>query len=100
MWHHGREAILQLPWQLPRRACPPIEFMSADQVETVHRASLSILQNTGMHFFSHKARAFLDHVGSARVSGPCNRGDQFGNRCEPFIDAYVVQRDSGKSVDY
>ncbi len=56
----NRDAVSQLPWQLPRRVCPPIQIMSADQVETVHQASLSILRDTGIHFFSKKARDFLE----------------------------------------
>ena len=54
-----RGAVCQLRQQQPRRTFAPIELLSAEQLEAVHRASLKILRDTGLEFFSDATRAFL-----------------------------------------
>ena len=41
-------AVPQLPWRVVDNPHPPLEPLSADQVETIHLASLNVLENLGM----------------------------------------------------
>jgi len=58
--------------QLPRRAVtrhfPPMEIVSADEVETIHDASLRVLEEIGMDFLLPEARERLKAAG-AEVEG-------------------------------
>jgi trimethylamine--corrinoid protein Co-methyltransferase len=49
-------AVPQLPWQSVVNAYPPAEPLSADQVETIHEASLDILERMGMRVLHRGAR--------------------------------------------
>ena len=51
--------VLQKPWQIAERQFAPADILSADQVEELHRASLEIMQRTGIHFMGQNARDFL-----------------------------------------
>ena len=59
--------IEQLPWQQPRVPFPPQELLSADELESIHLASLRILEEMGMDFMSEQARDLL-HKAGAEVS--------------------------------
>jgi trimethylamine--corrinoid protein Co-methyltransferase len=59
-----RGAIHQLPWRQLRNPYPPIEPLSADQIETIHRTSLQILQEMGMRVLLPEARAILRRAGA------------------------------------
>ncbi len=59
----GPAHIDQLPWKQPRLNFPPLELISADQLETIHLASLDILKNIGMEIMSPDARALLKKAG-------------------------------------
>jgi trimethylamine--corrinoid protein Co-methyltransferase len=48
--------ITQLPWKQLRYRHAPFELLSADAIESIHRAGLSILQETGMLILSRQAR--------------------------------------------
>ncbi|MEM9735066.1 MAG: trimethylamine methyltransferase family protein [Pseudomonadota bacterium] len=48
----------------PRLSYPPIEIISADQVEAIHQASLEILRDTGMRVLSGDARALYRAAGA------------------------------------
>jgi trimethylamine--corrinoid protein Co-methyltransferase len=58
--------------QLPRRAItrqfPPLEIVSADQIETIHQASLKVLEDIGMDFLLPEATERLKAAG-AEVEG-------------------------------
>jgi trimethylamine--corrinoid protein Co-methyltransferase len=59
-----RGAIHQLPWRRLRNPYPPIEPLSADQVEAIHRTSLTILKEIGMRVLLPEARAILRQGGA------------------------------------
>ena len=56
--------IRQLPWKQPRNPFPPIELLSADQVDTIHHASLRVLRDMGLEFMSEEALDVLDREGA------------------------------------
>jgi len=58
-----RRGIQQLPWKQPRRAFPPVDLLSADEIEHIHNASLDILADIGMEFLSPAACAILKKAG-------------------------------------
>ena len=49
-------SITQSPWKTPRYHRPPYALLSEDALENIHRAGLSILQETGMTILSDNAR--------------------------------------------
>ncbi len=48
--------LQQRSWKTLRYRHPPFELLSADQIESIHRAALSILQENGMLILSAEAR--------------------------------------------
>ncbi len=54
----------QLPWQLVRNRLPPIEILSADQVEAIHQGSLTILCDQGITIHSDQALDSLKQLGA------------------------------------
>jgi len=56
----------QLPWRSLRNLYRPLEILSADQVETIHDASLCVLEEIGIEFLSTRALDVLAAAG-ARV---------------------------------
>jgi trimethylamine---corrinoid protein Co-methyltransferase len=60
--------IAQLPWSEVINPYPPMEVLSADQVEAIHLTSLRILENLGMEVMSSRALAVLK-AGGADVDG-------------------------------
>lgn len=61
----------QLPWQQVRNPYKPVEVLSADQVEAIHRAALRILEELGVEFMSGQALDILAAGGATveRASG-------------------------------
>jgi trimethylamine--corrinoid protein Co-methyltransferase len=57
-------AIAQKPFRQPRRRFPPMEIVSADELEAIHRASLTILEEIGMDFLNAEARRLLAQAGA------------------------------------
>jgi trimethylamine--corrinoid protein Co-methyltransferase len=55
--------IRQLPWKQPQINFPPTELLSAEQIETIHLASLEILKDIGMEIMSDDARELLKKAG-------------------------------------
>jgi len=49
-------SINQSPWKTLRYCVSPTELLSADAIETIHQAALSILQETGMTILHEGAR--------------------------------------------
>jgi trimethylamine--corrinoid protein Co-methyltransferase len=57
-------AIAQLPWQTVRNPYTPIEVISADQVQAIIDAALSILETKGMRFLEPGSRDFMKSRGA------------------------------------
>ena len=63
----GRErttGITQLPWREVRNPFPPLEVLSADQLEHIHNASLTILEELGMEVMGPDARQIYRDAGA------------------------------------
>ena len=58
--------VPQLPWTEVRNPYPPMEVLSADQLEAIHLTSLRILEDLGMEVMSPRALAVLG-AGGAEV---------------------------------
>src|ERR1700733_5881798 len=56
--------VPQLPWAEVSNPYPPMEVLSADQVEAIHETSLRILENLGMEVMSLRALAVLEAAGA------------------------------------
>ena len=54
----------QLPWAEVNNPYPPMELLSADQVEAIHLTSLRILEDLGMEVMSPRALALLKTAGA------------------------------------
>jgi trimethylamine--corrinoid protein Co-methyltransferase len=69
--------IAQKPFRQPRRRFPPLEIVSADELEAIHRTSLIILEEIGMDFLNAEARALLREAGAdVRGDSPRVRFDR------------------------
>lgn len=61
----GRETGLkQLPWRQVRNPLPPAALVSADELESIHDASLMILEEIGIDFLLPEAREILKTAGA------------------------------------
>jgi trimethylamine--corrinoid protein Co-methyltransferase len=68
----GRPAagrIEQKPFRQPRRRFPPLEIIGADELEAIHEASLTILEEIGMDFLDAGARQLLKAAGAEVAPG-------------------------------
>ena len=54
----------QRPWAQPRMRYKPTEVMSADELESIHEASLGVLEEIGMDFLDPEARDVLAAAGA------------------------------------
>lgn len=61
--------LRQLPWKQPRIPFPPVELVSADELERVHDASLTILEEIGMDVLLPEAREIFRAAGAKVESG-------------------------------
>jgi trimethylamine--corrinoid protein Co-methyltransferase len=57
--------IAQLPWRTVRNPYAPVEILSADEVETLHHASLRILSEIGVEVLGDRA---IDLLAGARAT--------------------------------
>ncbi len=67
--HAGRAADAEatgdpFPFRQPRRRFPPVEIVSADQLEAIHQASLTVLEEIGMDFLDADAVTLLAKAGA------------------------------------
>ena len=62
----------QRPFRQPRMHYQPTEPLSADELESIHQASLRVLSEIGMDFLDPDARERLRHAG-AQVTDGANR---------------------------
>ena len=60
----GGAAIAQLPKRKLKRRFPPTNLLSADEIESIHLASLRVLKEIGMDFMHEDARAILKKAGA------------------------------------
>ncbi|HMQ28491.1 MAG TPA: trimethylamine methyltransferase family protein, partial [Acidimicrobiales bacterium] len=67
--------IAQLPWKQPRNRLPPVALVSADELESIHDASLQILEQIGMDVLLPEAREIYRAAG-ATVDGQRVRADR------------------------
>ncbi|MSP49481.1 MAG: methyltransferase [Alphaproteobacteria bacterium] len=70
--HAGRAAEATgdpFPYRQPRRRFPPVEIVSADEIEAIHQASLTILEEIGMDFLDAEAVALVGRAGAATKPG-------------------------------
>ena len=58
-----------LPWKQIRNTLPPIEPLSADEIESIHQTSLQVLAELGMKVTDLEARKIYAE-GGARVDDP------------------------------
>jgi trimethylamine--corrinoid protein Co-methyltransferase len=64
--HERNPLPVQRPWAQPRLRYRPTEVVSADELESIHVASLRVLEEIGMDFLDAEARELLRSAG-ARV---------------------------------
>ena len=57
------------PFRQPRRRFPPVEIVSADEIEAIHQASLMVLEEIGMDFLDPDAVALLAKAGADTKPG-------------------------------
>src|SRR5579863_2769968 len=57
-------ALPQLPWQPLVNPYAPMEMLSADQIEAIHRTSLRILEELGIEFMSSRALDVFARAGA------------------------------------
>jgi trimethylamine--corrinoid protein Co-methyltransferase len=60
--------VQQLPWHQPHLTLEPSRILSDDQIETIHRQSMKVLEDIGMDILLPEARDILAKAG-ARVEG-------------------------------
>jgi len=54
----------QAPFRQPRLRMPPVKFISDDEVEAIHDASLTILEEIGVDFIHPDAKTILKQAGA------------------------------------
>lgn len=59
------DAIHQIPWRQPINRLPPVEVLSADQVEAIHDASLRVLEEIGMEVLNNRALEIFRRAGAS-----------------------------------
>jgi trimethylamine--corrinoid protein Co-methyltransferase len=63
-----------LPWQSVTSPWSPVEVLSADQLESIVSAALTILETTGFRFLDDASRAMLERAGAETVDGMTRLG--------------------------
>ena len=58
-------AIPQLSVRSVRNPYPPMQLLSADQIEAIHEASMHILENFGIEVMSSRALSLFEQTGAA-----------------------------------
>lgn len=60
-----KEFVPQLPWRQPCNPYGPVEALSEDNIEAIHQASFSILEDIGLDILSDEARSILRAAGAS-----------------------------------
>jgi trimethylamine--corrinoid protein Co-methyltransferase len=58
------DALPQLPWKAVRNRYPPLQVLTADQVEAIHQTSLRIVGELGIELMSPRARELMRAYGA------------------------------------
>lgn len=58
------EQIHQTPWKQPYNRFPPLEVVSADELEMIHEASLEVLEEIGLEVMSDRALGLFKAAGA------------------------------------
>jgi trimethylamine--corrinoid protein Co-methyltransferase len=58
------QPLKQLPWAQPQLTMEPARILSDDQIETIHRQSLQVLEKIGMDILLPEAREILARAGA------------------------------------
>ena len=58
------ERIQQTPWRQPVNRFPPLEVVSADELEMIHNASLRVLEEIGLEVMSDAALTLFKQAGA------------------------------------
>jgi trimethylamine--corrinoid protein Co-methyltransferase len=66
-------SVPRLPWRRVVNPYRPVEILSADQVETIHRASLRILEEIGVEVLGDRALDLLARTSGATVDRGARR---------------------------
>ena len=82
---------MQRPWSQPRMPYPPTPVVSADELESIHLASLRVLSEIGMDFLDADAREVL------RVAGAQVEKDGLRVRFDP---AMVTERIASAPAEF
>ena len=62
----GQGARLQQPgWRQPRRPFKPVDLVSQDELESIHVASLKVLEDVGLEIVNEEACAILKQAGAS-----------------------------------
>ena len=56
--------VPQLPWRQVRNPYPPMEILSADQLEAIHQTSMRILEELGIELMSDRGRSLFERAGA------------------------------------
>ncbi len=80
-----QDRVTQMPWRTVTNPYPPIEILSADQVETIHEASLRVLERTGMRILDAGARSRFAAAG-ARVEHSSQMVRLDGEMVQELVD--------------
>jgi len=64
-----KAAFVQLPRRRLTSPYPPMEIVSAEQIEAIHQASMQVLEEIGMNFLLPEAREILRQAGAEVESG-------------------------------
>lgn len=60
----GNGQLAQLPWSTVTNPFPPLQVLSADQVEAIHLTSLRILEELGVELMSGRGRSVMRSFGA------------------------------------
>jgi trimethylamine--corrinoid protein Co-methyltransferase len=61
----ANQPVNQLPWSQPQLTLEPSRILSDDQIETIHRQSLRVLEEIGMEMLYPEARDILARAGAS-----------------------------------
>jgi trimethylamine--corrinoid protein Co-methyltransferase len=64
--------VEQRPWKIPENPFPPLSAVSDDELEAIHQAALSVLEEIGMEVLDAEAREILK-LGGAEVAPSSTR---------------------------
>ena len=60
----GGRGLQQAPWSVLENNSPPLEVLSVDQLEAIHEASLSLLEEQGLQVMGARARDLFKAAGA------------------------------------